>query len=429
MSISADTGYKTVAVIATLSLLLLLGYLINRHSNFATRLIESLKGRSSTDEIVESSKPLSLPELVKKIKPSVVEITTYDAADNPDAVGSGFFTGPRQVVSNWHVVEGSYRAEIKTADGGVYPVRGILASDKEADLVMLEIDIVPNKVPALRISPTQPDEGEKVVVIGNPLGLEGTVSDGIVSAIRDVPKLGRMLQVTAPISPGSSGGPVVNMTGEVVGIARGALKEGQNLNFAVPGDQIAALQQGRLVSFAELHHQEAVGLYDQALQFAHNGSCNLAIPLFKQAVADDQDYEDAWLELGMCQIESSSYEDALDALKQVIRINPKSDKGYFQVARVSVELNLWDEALRLYRQAVAINPGNDEAQYGLGLALCKTGDIEAAQRTYHTLARLNPGRAHELYEVYPDMLTEPPPRDRGVEGTITLDIDPTTGQG
>ncbi|SRR6266498_3697331 len=135
MSISADTGYKTVAVIATLSLLLLLGYLINRHSDFATRLIESLKGRSSTDEAVESSKPLSLPELVKKIKPSVVEITTYDAADNPDAVGSGFFTGPRQVVSNWHVVEDSYRAEIKAVDGGVYPVRGILASDKEADLV------------------------------------------------------------------------------------------------------------------------------------------------------------------------------------------------------------------------------------------------------------------------------------------------------
>ena len=182
-----------------------------------------------------------------------------------------------------------------------------------------------------------------------------------------------------------------------------------------------------MVSFAELHHQEAVGLYDQALQFAHNGSCNLAIPLFKQAVADDQDYEDAWLELGICQIESSSYEDALDALKQVIRINPKSDKGYFQVARVSVELNLWDEALRLYRQAVAINPGNDEAQYGLGLALCKTGDIEGAQRTYRTLARLNPGRAHELYEVYPEMLSEPPPKDRRVEGTITLDIDPTTG--
>jgi S1-C subfamily serine protease len=64
------------------------------------------------------------------------------------------------------------------------------------------------------------------VIIGNPLGLEGTVSDGIVSAIRDIPQLGRILQVTAPISQGSSGGPVVNMFGEVVGVARGMLKDG-----------------------------------------------------------------------------------------------------------------------------------------------------------------------------------------------------------
>src|SRR5207249_3671535 len=121
----------------------------------------------------------------KRIKPSVVEITTYDAAGAPDSVGSGFFTGPQRVLSNWHVIEGSYHAEIKTSDSNVYTVKGILASDKDADLVMLEIDITPNKVPTLELSSIPPDEGERVIVIGNPLGLEGTVSDGIVSAIRD----------------------------------------------------------------------------------------------------------------------------------------------------------------------------------------------------------------------------------------------------
>src|SRR5439155_24690357 len=124
-------------------------------------------------------------------------------------------------------------------------------------------------------------------VIGNPLGLEGTVSDGLVSAVRDVPELGRMLQITAPVSPGSSGGPVVNMKGQVVGITRGLLKGGQNLNFAVPGDLVARLRSGPLICFAELQHSGAARIYDQAFQLAHNGSCELAVPLFIQAVIED----------------------------------------------------------------------------------------------------------------------------------------------
>src|SRR4029078_11155566 len=137
------------------------------------------------------------------------------------------------IISNWHVVDECYRAEVKTADGSIYHIKGILASDKEADLVLLEVEIPPGKAKFLKVAGNPPDEGERIVVIGNPLGLEGTVSDGIVSGIRDLPKLGRLIQLTAPISHGSSGGPVVNMFGDVVGVARAALSEGQNLNFAV----------------------------------------------------------------------------------------------------------------------------------------------------------------------------------------------------
>lgn len=82
-------------------------------------------------------------------------------------------------------------------------------------------------------------------MIGNPFGLEGTVADGIVSAVRDVSDFGRIIQITAPISPGSSGSPVVNMKGEVVGVATFQLMEGQNLNFAIPSERIANLELNR----------------------------------------------------------------------------------------------------------------------------------------------------------------------------------------
>ena len=88
-------------------------------------------------------------------------------------------------------------------------------------------------------------EGEKVLVIGNPEGLRGTVSDGIISAFRENRSL---IQITAPISPGSSGSPVLDETGQVIGMATLVEKEGQNLNFAISAEVISAIVHGQLAS-------------------------------------------------------------------------------------------------------------------------------------------------------------------------------------
>src|SRR4029077_2185902 len=74
-----------------------------------------------------------------------------------------------------------------------------------------------------------------------PLGLEGSVTNGIVSAVRDIPTFGRIIQITAPISPGSSGSPVVNMHGQVIGVATLQITGGQSVNFAIPSERIAQL--------------------------------------------------------------------------------------------------------------------------------------------------------------------------------------------
>ena len=406
---SPDSTHKSFALLATFALLLLLGFLIARHSTFTTTLLDYFKSKPPMNDAAKVTSPLTLPELIKSIKPAVVEITTFDSSDEGKALGSGFFTGPRQIISNWHVVDGCYRAEVKTADGNVYGIKGILASDKDADLVLLEVDIPPGKAKVLKVAASPPDEGERIVVIGNPLGLEGTVSDGIVSGIRDLPKIGRLIQVTAPISHGSSGGPVVNMFGDVVGVARAALSEGQNLNFAVPGNEIASLKRGSLVSFAELHHQQAVEMYDRAVTLANAGSCSSAIPLLKQAVSNDRNYEDAWLQLGNCSFNTAQYNEALTSFEEVIRINPQSEAALYEAGRASAELELWDDAAKFYRRAIQINPRNDDAQFGLGLVMCSTSDSEGAQKIYQRLVRVRSTRARELYEACPDVLGEQSP--------------------
>ena len=185
-----------------------------------------------------------LVDLVKKVKPSVVLIETFDKDNEPIGQGSGFFIDNNgYFVTNYHVIEGAYTAKVKTITGKEYPVNGIVAKDVEADIVKLSVDITDGNVIPLKLSSYVPTEGEDVVVIGNPLGLESSVSTGIVSAVRDIPAFGKILQITAPVSPGSSGSPVINTKGEVIGIATLIFTEGQNLNFAIPSDKIIALKE------------------------------------------------------------------------------------------------------------------------------------------------------------------------------------------
>src|SRR5215203_2551001 len=193
-----------------------------------------------------------LPELVRRIKPSAVAIETFDSRGEKLSRGSGFFVEADRIVTNRHVLEGAYSAEVHSSGGTVFPVKGVLAVDAEGDIALLKIDAPAPPVRPLPLDKTSPQEGESIVVIGNPLGLEGSVTNGIVSAVRDIPSFGRIIQITAAISPGSSGSPVINMRGEVVGVATLQLADGQSLNFAVPSDRVAQLQAGQARTLGEL---------------------------------------------------------------------------------------------------------------------------------------------------------------------------------
>jgi len=188
----------------------------------------------------------NLPQLVKKIQPAVVTIIAYDAKGKPKTQGSGFFISPEGHFStNYHVLSGASRAILETADGERYPVKTIVGKDSAGDLIIAVADDPFAAIGrgSLKISPIMPEVGERVVVIGSPLGLEQTLSDGVVSAGRKIDGLGEIIQITAPVSPGSSGSPVVNMKGKVIGVATLQMIRGQNLNFAVPGSRVLALQQ------------------------------------------------------------------------------------------------------------------------------------------------------------------------------------------
>ena len=163
---------------------------------------------------------VNLTKLVNKIRPAVATVVVYDANRHVASIGSGFFidkTG--HLITNYHVLEGSYAADVRTADGETYPVKMVVAENRSVDLVKVLVDVPRDTVRWIRVSKDLPEIAEQIMVIGSPMGLEQTVSEGIVSSLREIPAVGEFFQMSAPISPGSSGSPVVNLKGQVVGVA------------------------------------------------------------------------------------------------------------------------------------------------------------------------------------------------------------------
>jgi hypothetical protein len=176
-----------------------------------------------------------IPAIAKAANGVVASIITSDKGGHPVAQGTGFLvSADGRIVTNYHVIKGASSAIVKLPDGAFYDVDGVVAFDKARDLAVIKAHGQNFRVVTLGNS-DRVQVGEEIVAIGSPLSLESTVSSGIVSGIRTIKEEGgKFLQITAPISPGSSGGPLFNMAGEVVGITTLYLKGGENLNFAIP---------------------------------------------------------------------------------------------------------------------------------------------------------------------------------------------------
>lgn len=182
----------------------------------------------------------SAQEIARKAFGSIVLLVMEDANGQPLSLGSGFFVRYDEIASNLHVVEGATKGYAKlVGQKAKYDIEGITAVDSERDLVVLKISAA-GAQPLYIGSSDAVQVGESVYAVGNPQGLEGTFSQGIVSSIREV-GTNKILQITAPISPGSSGGPVLNVKGEVIAVSVATFLGGQNLNFAIPSNYLKTL--------------------------------------------------------------------------------------------------------------------------------------------------------------------------------------------
>jgi len=178
-------------------------------------------------------------EIAKKCMASTVSLIMEDNFKQPLTLGSGFIVENGKVVTNLHVIEDAKFGYVTiSGESTKHKIEGYLAVDKINDLALLSVPTLQGS--SIEINENNPEIGEKIYAIGNPKGLTGTISEVIISGIRTFENK-ELIQITAPISPGSSGGPVINNFGQLLGVSVGTLDAGQNLNFAIPTKYVSIL--------------------------------------------------------------------------------------------------------------------------------------------------------------------------------------------
>jgi len=179
-------------------------------------------------------------KLVHKVQPSIVLVVTYDGQGKLLNQGSGFFVARDKVITSKHVIADALHSRIVLANGKAFAVRGVVARDEAGDLVLLRVKVGNNQGASLTIKEDVPPRGERVYVIGH-RGAGWSVSSGDLLAIYDFKNVGERMRITAQLMPGSSGSPVLNGDGQVIGVAGSVFMSNEPLYFVIPAKRIIAL--------------------------------------------------------------------------------------------------------------------------------------------------------------------------------------------
>jgi S1-C subfamily serine protease len=361
---SARSKNRLIAttVLLMIALALGFGFWVVSHRAAPKSTGNSPKRSPNSPAPAEIGKPLDLPALAQKARGAVALIVGYDAAGKM-ITGSGFFvSADGRLVTNYHVIEGIVNAQAKLEGGAIYNIDGLLASSSALDLALLKAGARDMQFLLVDDASNPPQPGTRVAVIGSPLALEGSLSEGIVSAIRSRLDGSWLLQMSAPISPGSSGSPVLDRHGRVVGVATLTAEQGQNLNFARSSHD--------LWNFLLTIDQDA-----KPKALSEEKDQILSDPAFIAAR------------------DANSRGDGAAALKLLNTLQqryPSEPRLLFQFAYAYEALGLHDEAYRSWRAYIDIDPTDPAAWRHFAVAAANLNRINEAINAYKQTLKMKP---------------------------------------
>jgi len=351
----------------------------------------------------------------------VLVVTNVQPDGKASSLGSGFIVDPKGIVlTNRHVLTGARQVSVKLIDGTSYSVNGIYL-DANRDICLLKIDA--QKLPALPLADSDSIAvGEKVYTIGNPLGLSFTFSDGMLSGKRNFKEI-KYLQFTAPISPGNSGGPLLNSIGQAVGIVT-ATTSGENLNFAlainevkpfvaaipslkfepmVSGKAEEILSKKNTAFSSQENDDQAIADLTKAIERKYNlvesynnrgilyvrkGNYDQAIPDFTKTIALKPDLVDAYCNRAAAYIQMGKYKEAIQDCSKAIQLNPKLADAYHNRAIAYIQQKDYTDAIQDCSKAIALDPTLADAYNNRGVAYYHKGAYKKAWADIHTAEQM-----------------------------------------
>ncbi len=332
------------------------------------------------------SQDLKPEEIFEKFQDAIVVLYSYDFTGNPKAQGSGVILNEKGwVVTNFHIFEGCEKLQI-VHKGDTIKYNDIIGVDIERDLLIIKID--QGNFPEIKTNGNV-KVGEKVYAIGSPLGLENTISEGIVSGTRS--ELGKtkqsFIQITASLSPGSSGGAVLNGAGELVGISSMGLRDGNNLNFAIPINEIYKI---KLDSYNDRKKLEALNFFYQGKNLYEEGNNEEAIKFYTKFLEMFPKDHKAYNYRGLAYFTRKQYEKAISDFNNAIKLDPTFSAAYNNRAETYFKMKEYELSLKDFDYVIKNNPGNIDAYFGRGVVLMSDESYDDALEDFKKVIKDNP---------------------------------------
>ncbi len=346
-------------------------------------------GKQSAPARQESLPTLSAQEIFKRVSPSVVVVESLDAGGKVAEFGSGVVIAPDEIITNRHVIEDGVSFGVEH-NGKKWPAK-LIRVDPDHDLA--ELSVASLNAPAVSVlDSSKLAIGETVYAIGSPEGLELTISEGLISGLREFDK-GRVIQTSAAISPGSSGGGLFDAEGRLVGITTFYLKEGQSLNFALPAEWILALTEQSTGAFGT---SQGTSEFAELLWFEFGyaafkaGKYEVAATAYKKAIQLEPEDEAAWFELGIAYDTLGEQEKAVSAYQEALRIKPEDELAWRELGSAYSSLGDGARAASAYQEAVRIKPDDGDAWLFLGVVYDNLGQEGKALKAFEAALRVKP---------------------------------------
>ena len=342
--------------------------------------------------LTNSATAQTVPEIAEKALAATVYLEMQDSNGVTFGFGSGFFVRENLIATNYHVIKGAMYGTAKlVGKSTTYTIEGVTATDETNDLAILKVTVYEIKPLPLPLGNSDIVRiGEAVYVAGNPKGLEGTFSNGIISSLRDTSTKER-LQMTAPISPGSSGGPVLNSKGEVIGVSFLTLVGGQNLNFAISVNLLKELldRSGTVIPFTHVDPVRFAEVYFRWGKEKYKlGNYKNAIADYDMAIQLNPDHTDAYNNRGRAKHKLGQYAAAIADYTAAIQLKPDYSYTYIRRGFVKEKLGQLNAAIADYDTAIQLKPDFAFAYYNRGSVKVLLGRTYEAKQDFQTALRL-----------------------------------------